>query len=65
MAKTLGAADVNIEFDALPRVLWIMDNEPAIYAETAIFLHPNEYLTYRLSGTPALGLTGRSSPQPS
>lgn len=50
MAETLGAGNVNIEFDSLPRVLWIRDEEPAIYSDTAIFLHPNEYLTYRLTG---------------
>ncbi|MEA4970549.1 MAG: FGGY-family carbohydrate kinase [Candidatus Pelethousia sp.] len=34
----------------LCKVLWIKDNEPEIYAETARFLQAKDYLIYRLTG---------------
>ncbi len=50
MAELLGAGPVSIEFDVLPRVLWIRDHEPAVYGATSTFLHPHEYVNFRLTG---------------
>lgn len=51
MAETLGAGTVNIEFEALPRILWVRDLEPDVYEATAAFLQSYEFLAYRLTGS--------------
>jgi xylulokinase len=33
-----------------PKIMWIKENEPAIYEKTHMFLHANGYLGYRLTG---------------
>lgn len=33
-----------------PKIMWIKENEPEIYAKTHLFLHANGYLVYRLTG---------------
>lgn len=50
MAETLGAGFVSIEFESLPRILWIRDNEPDVFRRTAAFLQSYEYLAFRLTG---------------
>jgi xylulokinase len=34
----------------VPKIVWIQDNEPEIYAQIAHFLLPKDYVRYRLSG---------------
>lgn len=50
MTETLGAGFVSIEFESLPRILWIRDNEPEVFGRTAAFLQSYEYLAFRLTG---------------
>ncbi len=52
LSERLGAGQVNIEFDALPRILWVREHEPELFARTACFLQSFEYLAFRLTGTP-------------
>lgn len=33
-----------------PKILWVRDHQPEIYAQTARFLVPKDYLVYRLTG---------------
>ncbi len=33
-----------------PKILWMKNNEPDLYERTAVFLHCNGYLAYRLTG---------------
>ncbi len=35
---------------ALPKMMWLKKNEPGVYARTAVFLTPKDYLNYRLCG---------------
>jgi sugar (pentulose or hexulose) kinase len=35
---------------ALPKILWIRDNLPEVYAKTSLFLHQTDYIVGRLSG---------------
>jgi len=41
-------------------IAWIRDNEPDVYARTAIFAHGNTYLAYRLSGKLGMDWTNAS-----
>ena len=41
---------VNPEFEVLPRVMWIRDEEPKVYARTRWFLQPYDFLSLRLTG---------------
>ena len=34
----------------LPKIMWLRDEQPAIFDATATFLHPKDYLAARLSG---------------
>jgi len=45
-------AYVNVEFEALPRVMWVRDAEPATYAATRWFFQASDFLSYHLTGTP-------------
>lgn len=40
----------SLEGFTLPKILWVQDNEPEIWAKTHQFLLPKDYLRYRLSG---------------
>ena len=35
------------------KILWLRDNDPEIYARTACFLQPKDYIVYRLTGARA------------
>lgn len=39
-----------LEGFTLPKIVWVQDNEPEIWAETHQFLLPKDYLRYRLTG---------------
>ncbi len=41
---------VNPEFEVLPRVMWIRDEEAQVYARTRWFLQPYDFLSLRLTG---------------
>lgn len=34
----------------LEKIMWVKDNEPEVYARTACFIHPKDYMVYRLTG---------------
>ena len=34
-----------------PKILWVRDNEPEIFAKARIFLLPKDYIRFRLTGT--------------
>ncbi|GAC1656486.1 MAG: xylulokinase [Ktedonobacteraceae bacterium] len=40
-----------------PKLLWIRDNEPAIFARAHIMLLPKDYIRYRLTGTVAMEIS--------
>lgn len=40
-----------LEGFTLPKILWIKENEPEIWEQTAQFLLPKDYLRYKLTGT--------------
>lgn len=42
---------VRVEFEALPRIMWLKRNEPDVYARTAAFLQAYDYLQFRLTGS--------------
>ncbi len=46
---TIAGAEISGK-DGLPKLLWLKENEPTIYAEMACFLDVNGYLTYRATG---------------
>ncbi|MBS4203996.1 xylulokinase [Lederbergia citrea] len=39
-----------LEGFTLPKLLWVKENEPEIFAKAAVFLLPKDYLRYRLTG---------------
>lgn len=39
-----------LEGFTLPKLLWVKENEPAVFAKIANFLLPKDYLRYRLTG---------------
>jgi len=39
-----------LEGFTLPKILWVKENEPEIFAKTTKFLLPKDYLSYRLTG---------------
>ncbi len=41
-----------------PKILWVRDNEPEIYAKTAHILLPKDYIRYKLTGDYATDLAG-------
>ena len=41
-----------------PKILWVRDNEPAIYAKAAQVLLPKDYIRYKLTDTYATDLAG-------
>lgn len=40
-----------------PKLMWLKENEPEVYAETDCFLHGNGYLVYRLTGEYSMDLS--------
>jgi len=54
--KKLGAQlveitrNVALEGFTLPKILWVQENEPELFAKAALFLLPKDYLRYRLTG---------------
>lgn len=40
-----------LEGFTLPKILWVQENEPAIWEQTAQFLLPKDYLRYKFTGT--------------
>jgi xylulokinase len=40
-----------------PKIMWIKENEPEIYARTHMFLHANGYLVYRLTGVYSMDIS--------
>ncbi len=42
---------VRVEFEALPRIMWLERNEPDVYERTAAFLQAYDYLPFRLTGS--------------
>ena len=40
-----------------PKILWVQENEPEVYAKTAHFLLPKDYLRFKLTGDYALELS--------
>jgi xylulokinase len=43
-----------------PKVLWVRENEPEIYAQAAQILLPKDYIRYKLTGTYATDMAGAS-----
>jgi xylulokinase len=43
-----------------PKILWVRENEPEVYAKTAHILLPKDYIRYRLTGDYATDLAGAS-----
>ncbi|GGI12603.1 xylulokinase [Gottfriedia solisilvae] len=39
-----------LEGFTLPKLLWVKENEPGLFNQTAVFLLPKDYLRYRLTG---------------
>ncbi|WLR60191.1 xylulokinase [Guptibacillus hwajinpoensis] len=39
-----------LEGFTLPKLLWVKENEPDLYARTKVFLLPKDYVRYRLTG---------------
>lgn len=39
-----------LEGFTLPKILWVQENEPEIFAKATTFLLPKDYLSYRLTG---------------
>lgn len=39
-----------LEGFTLPKILWVRENEPEIFAKASVFLLPKDYLRYRLTG---------------
>lgn len=40
-----------LEGFTLPKILWVKENEPELFANAKLFLLPKDYLRYRLTGT--------------
>ena len=40
-----------LEGFTLPKILWVQENEPEIFAKADLFLLPKDYLSYKLTGT--------------
>src|SRR5438132_2410515 len=40
-----------------PKLLWIRDNEPAVFSRAAVMLLPKDYIRYRLTGTIAMEIS--------
>jgi xylulokinase len=40
-----------------PKLLWVRDNEPDIYARTHMILLPKDYIRYRLTGIPGIEIS--------
>lgn len=40
-----------LEGFTLPKILWVKENEPELFAKAKLFLLPKDYLRYRLTGT--------------
>ena len=47
--------------DGLPKLLWLKENEPAVYDGMTCFLDVNGYLTYRATGEMAFEWSGASA----
>lgn len=43
-----------------PKILWVRDNEPEVYAKCAQVLLPKDFIRYKLTGTYATDLAGAS-----
>ncbi|MBD8069057.1 xylulokinase [Bacillus sp. PS06] len=39
-----------LEGFTLPKILWVKENEPDVFAQASVFLLPKDYLRYRLTG---------------
>ncbi len=39
-----------LEGFTLPKILWVKEHEPEVFAESSVFLLPKDYLRYRLTG---------------
>lgn len=46
--------NVPLEGFTLPKLLWVKENEPKIYAKVKTFLLPKDYLRYRMTGNLAM-----------
>jgi len=51
LGEQLGTT-VRVEFEALPRILWLKRHEPQAFASTRWFLQAYDYLPMRLTGRP-------------
>lgn len=51
LGEQLGT-NVRVEFEALPRILWLKSHEPDLYARTTWFMLAYDYLPFRLTGRP-------------
>lgn len=47
--------------DGLPKLLWLKENEPAVYNDMTCFLDTNGYLTYRATGQMVFEWSGASA----
>ena len=50
LSEVLGDSQVNVEFDILPRVLWIRNHEPTLFDKVRWFFQAYDYLTFALTG---------------
>ncbi|MCI3919901.1 xylulokinase [Paenibacillus sp. TRM 82003] len=46
-----------LEGFTLPKILWVKENEPELYAQAARFVLPKDYLRYRMTGEIAMDLS--------
>lgn len=52
LSRALGDTEVNIEFEVLPRIIWIRNHEPEVMARVRWFFQPFDYLAFALTGEP-------------
>jgi len=49
-----------LEGFTLPKILWVKENEPEVFAKAVKFLLPKDYLSYRLTGAIAMEVSDAS-----
>ena len=58
--------DIYCDKDYIPRLMWVKDNLPKVYANTKYFLEANSYLKFRATGKVGVDISNcfTSSPEP-
>ncbi len=50
LTERFGRGQVNVDFEALPRIVWVRNHEPEVYQQTRWFMQAVDYLPFRLTG---------------